>query len=39
MKNQINMTITSKVIYNCDEVQGVMPYFNSYKTIVLGLSP
>ena len=39
MKNQTNMTIMSKVIYNYDEVRGIMPCFNSYKTIVLGLSP
>ena len=32
MRNQINMTITSKFIYKCDEVQGVMPSSNTHRT-------
>ena len=27
------MTVISKVIYKCDEVQGVMPGFNTYRTV------
>ena len=29
----IHMTITSKVIYKCDEVQDIMPYSNTYRII------
>ena len=32
MRNHINMTTMSKVIYKCDEVQGVMPCSNIHKT-------
>ena len=28
----IHMTITSKVIYKCDEVQDLIPCFNTHRT-------
>ena len=33
MRNQVNITVTSKVIYKCYEVKGFMPCSNSYRTI------
>ena len=31
MRNQINMTITSKIVYKCDKIQGIMPCLNTYR--------